>query len=151
MANINEKSGCFRPHVWGFFFHFFGRTATLWMTRRGFRPHVWGFFFHLERTFKKPLDNTVFSSPCMGILFSHDGATLFKVSVALLFSSPCMGILFSRGGRRHYRHKFPDCFRPHVWGFFFHSRSGRPHRMGSLWPFCGGDFQLIRILIIFTL
>ena len=42
-------------------------------------------------------------------------------------------------------------FRPHVWGFFFHSRPGMPHGVGSLWPFCGGDFQLIGILIIFTL
>ena len=39
------------------------------------------------------------------------------------------------------------CFRPHVWGFFFHSRPGRPHRMGSLLPFFGGDFQLVWILI----
>ena len=37
-----------------------------------------------------------------------------------VFSSPCMGILFSLGTLWLLLMKNPDCFRPHVWGFFFH-------------------------------
>ena len=86
---------CFRPHVWGFFFHTYHGAVGRWkgfpvfvpmfgdsfFTRQCgkgyqagkgcFRPHVWGFFFH-----KKQLDAIMallakFSSPCLGILFSQ--------------------------------------------------------------------------------
>ena len=71
--------------------------------------------------------NEKVSSPCMGILFSHHTHCYSLTQNNQGVSSPCMGILFS------------------------HSRPGIPHGVGSLWPFCGGDFQLIEILIIFTL
>ena len=94
-----------------------------------FRPHVWGFFFHTKGVSSSMRYKVYveFSSPCLGILFSHSPFSGNKIT------------------------PFLDSFRPHVWGFFFHSRPGRPHGVGSLWPFCGGDFQLIGILIIFTL
>ena len=66
-----------------------------------FRPHVWGFFFHnqmaKELTFQMKVE---FSSPCMGILFSH---ACQELEVELkLFSSPCMGILFSQDTIRRF-------------------------------------------------
>ena len=38
----------------------------------------------------------------------------------VLFSSPCMGILFSLVGNIERAISLSKCFRPHVWGFFFH-------------------------------
>ena len=60
-----------------------------------FRPHVWGFFFHNRS--------------------SLDIDSFFRK----LFSSPCLGILFSQH-RQVRRYPTVHCFRPHVWGFFFH-------------------------------
>ena len=37
-----------------------------------------------------------------------------------LFSSPCLGILFSQAVGCHHDLTFKKGFRPHVWGFFFH-------------------------------
>ena len=90
-----------------------------------FRPHVWGFFFHEAFACGNiPTETDVFVP-----MFGDPFFTRF---------------LLLRSCRR-------ARFRPHVWGSFFHSRPGMPHGMGSLWPFCGGDFQLIGILIIFAL
>ena len=46
-------SSCFRPHVWGFFFHRHLLQGDCG-SRHCFRPHVWGFFFH--STVKSPQD-----------------------------------------------------------------------------------------------
>ena len=59
----------FRPHVWGFFFHSNGASARRWS--KCFRPHVWGFFFHLFRGLMIHFGTQLFSSPCLGILFSR--------------------------------------------------------------------------------
>ena len=96
-------------------------------------------------------DEVMFSSPCLGILFSHVFTVYNDDGDVMKFSSPCLGILFSQISSVPLSWEKRSRFRPHVWGFFFHSRPGVPHGMGSLWPFCGGDFQLIGILIIFTL
>ena len=111
----------FRPHVWGFFFHRLARrsintgcsvfvpmfgdsffTTTLRhvisMVSTRFRPHVWGFFFHTMRE-----------------------ATNGIYPKFFVFSSPCLGILFSRGKKENNYVRFEFCFRPHVWGFFFHT------------------------------
>ena len=37
----------------------------------------------------------MFSSPCVGILFSRVGDSLNNLDIIGLFSSPCVGILFS--------------------------------------------------------
>ncbi len=97
--------------------------------------------------------NMEFSSPCLGILFSrvsdesrkhHDGVNVFVPMFGDSFFTIKCNQLITLTSQRS--------FRPHVWGFFFHrSRPGMPHGVGFLWPFCGGDFQLIGILIIFTL
>ena len=133
---------CFRPHVWGSFFHVFaGGLMNHYVC--SFRPHVWGSFFHwksnsMERRAKslvfvpmfgdpfftliirvKKARELWFSSPCLGILFSHYDTErhrkyfLHKVFVPMFgdsfftrprkedamvirkFSSPCLGILFS--------------------------------------------------------
>ena len=140
----------FRPHVWGFFFHIkdgdyssfgyefrfsspcmgilFSQAQKVYIsqiTPRSFRPHVWGFFFHMTL-------RDIIKISCTNVFVPMYGDSFFtSVSLTLLT------VTYSS-------------FRPHVWGFFFHSRPGRPHRLGSLLPFCGGDFQLIRILIFFS-
>ncbi len=84
---------CFRPHVWGFFFHWQNYEYQK-SNRDCFRPHVWGFFFHST----EPISNaqTVgvkFSSPCLGILFSlmlvvsHLIISLIKVFVPMFGDS----------------------------------------------------------------
>ncbi len=61
-----------------------------------------------------------FSSPCLGILFSLWSMRMFyKLSKMGKFSSPCLGILFSPS-RLQLNTQLDSCFRPHVWGFFFH-------------------------------
>ena len=97
-----------------------------------FRPHVWGFFFHkkMEKIVSE-MKKYGFSPPCLGILFSQSflGAMM---QAAQLFSSPCLGILFSHVDFYDIRENAWGGFRPHVWGFFFHSRPGVPHGVGSL-------------------
>ena len=92
------------------------------------------------------------SSPCLGILFSPTGIITPLNRHGMIVFVPMFGDSFFTclPQNKHYEVR-EEGFRPHVWGFFFHSRPGVPHGMSSLWPFCGGDFQLIRILIIFTL
>ena len=108
-----------RPHVWGFFF-----TVHNQLTKREipcrFRPHAWGFFFHLIFFGMVMGMIMLFSSPCLGILFSprrchHVHRQGWYVFVPMFgdpfftrqvlratsngqfrFSSPCLGILFSR-------------------------------------------------------
>ena len=109
---------------------FFTRTRNVHeckKLRQGFRPHVWGSFFHIKNRLKGPLNASERFRPHVWGSFFHDIKECFT-SIARASS-----------------------FRPHVWGSFFHSRPEMPHGVGSLWPFCGGDFQLIGILIIFTL
>ena len=60
----------------------------------GFRPHVWGFFFHKSKMMNYNV-NHMFSSPCMGILFSRGEISHLTADKPVKFSSPCMGILFS--------------------------------------------------------
>ena len=117
-----------------------------------FRPHVWGFFFHTLQYIEdwKVLMNSVFV-PMFGDSFFTMNIGILVIGVGdCCFRPHVWGFFF------HHRYLLlllgvVHCFRPHVWGFFFHSRPGMPHGVGSLWPFCGGDFQLIGILIIFTL
>ena len=88
----------------------------------------------------------VFSSSCLGILFSRYtavhlpgawvvfvpmfGDSFFTIPAMLsngeyvLFSSPCLGILFSPGRCLYSSISAPLGFRPHVWGFFFHIKVG---------------------------
>ena len=167
----------FRPHVWGFFFHnrkgkimaTFGKkvfvpmfgdsffTSAIFFILSGriisrFRPHVWGFFFHkdLINMMKRTVSDS-FSSPCLGILFSP-GKEIASTGKGAEVFVPMFGDSFFTGKLAAVSSGWCcGCFRPHAWGFFFHSRPGMPHGVGSLWPFCGGDFQLIGILIIFTL
>ena len=175
--NPHQGGPRFRPHVWGSFFHrqvlwatssgalrfsspclgilFSQKGATTMATEnktvfvpmfgdpfftlkrnphqggppRRFRPHVWGSFFHLRTSI-----NVLNVRKIESGFRPHVWGSFFHAERC----SPLMAVP-SR------------CFRPHVWGSFFHSRPGRPHGVGSLWPFCGGDFQLIGILIIFTL
>ena len=62
----------------------------------------------------------MFSSPCLGILFSLQSRSALS-STGHLFSSPCLGILFSRAEVAELKKQLDACFRPHVWGFFFHN------------------------------
>ena len=72
-----------------------------------FRPHVWGFFFHNQFIKNQRRTKSWFSSPCLGILFSH---VCFGLTQEMIFS----------------------CFRPHVWGFFFHTvKAMRPYSGGA--------------------
>ncbi len=88
-----------------------------------FRPHVWGSFFH-EIKRKNDIDKLIkFSSPCLGILFSLDGIPPF-IYQGRGFSSPCLGILFSpyygKSEKRIYGEvfvpMFGDSFFTHSWG-----------------------------------
>ena len=73
-----------------------------------------------------------FSSPCLGILFSHELKLEYEYKF-MAFSSSCLGILFSHETELNDFIAFDDdCFRPHVWGFFFYSRPGMSHGVGSL-------------------
>ena len=108
------------------------------------RPHVWGFFFHLKKVLKyAPLKTELFSSPCLGILFSHKfphqsgkhhngvfvpmfgdsfftgDARLIKDADGVAFSSPCLGILFSRLSRLPQRLKSRLVFVPMFGDSFF--------------------------------
>ena len=125
VGSLDSYQSCFRPHVWGFFFHkkmekivsemkkygfsspCLGILFSQWTVSRrsfirvgGFRPHVWGFFFHLKFDGVSPfIYQGRFSSPCLGILFSlfeFDGG---KLKFDGMFSSPCLGILFSQQAR----------------------------------------------------
>ena len=100
------RKPCFRPHVWGFFFHsyliqklyssnisvfvpmygdsFFtvqGYQCSAGDTLGCFRPHVWGFFFtRISRSFRHAAG---FSSPCIGILFSQSPAFIINYSIVV--------------------------------------------------------------------
>ena len=89
-------SSCFRPHVWGFFFHLTGQKSST-LTGGSFRPHVWGFFFHMMVwEIERGIRENEFSSPCLGILFSLNNDVADSARFAKEFSSPCLGILFSQ-------------------------------------------------------
>ena len=89
--------------------------------RNSFRPHVWGSFFHNTSQLDIITLCDMFSSPCLGILFSplSNSVSLYK---EVVFSSPCLGILFSQGNKRLIELGFSESFRPHVWGSFFHKK-----------------------------
>ena len=164
----NEKSGVFVPMFGDSFFTFPSACPIQWTCMGCFRPHVWGFFFHKVGV-KRTLQIHLFSSPCLGILFSlvgnveraiqvgvfvpMFGDSFFTISgrrtdqrnSAVRFSSPCLGILFSLSmpmkawksaddvfvpmfGDSFFTmslesmcSKLKERFRPHVWGFFFHT------------------------------
>ena len=42
------------------------------------------------------------------------------IAEIVLFSSPCLGILFSRDKKYGFKKDLIQSFRPHAWGFFFH-------------------------------
>ena len=171
---LSAKRLSFRPHVWGFFFHW-PVMRTAWKSWSSFRPHVWGSFFHASQylkllsmtilvfvpmfgdsfftmKFSQVLDSSeLFSTPCLGILFSPVMFQRKPILTISCFRPHVWGFFFHHGNLQLLQIHIYQSFRPHVWGFFFHSRPGMPHGVGSLWPFCGGDFQLIGFLIIFTL
>ena len=83
------------------------------------RPHVWGFFFHLGKGSDERYSAVVFVPMFGDSFFTSDKPV--KVGEHDGFSSPCLGILFSRGKKENNYVRFEFCFRPHVWGFFFHT------------------------------
>ena len=97
VKEINDFWARFRPHVWGFFFHMRLLRRNISESLYDFRPHVWGFFFHRKSA-------------------SAEVAELKKQ----LFSSPCLGILFSQP-RIHHVHGYGRCdvFVPMFWDPFF--------------------------------
>ena len=135
----------FRPHVWGFFFHEKKMTRFIDGHMVVFVPMYGDSFFTTEvAELKKQLGMIMFSSPCMGILFSPQAEidalnkkmdafsspcmgilfSLFTVKIGIvvdtnLFSSPCMGILFSR--EKDYRkiEKLDEVFVPMYGDSFF--------------------------------
>ena len=112
----------FRPHVWGFFFHLCGYQLPDESREHVFVP-MFGDSFFTGCTSIKDFIDEVFSSPCLGILFSQSqtviivrlggsvfvpmfGDSFFTVyspfsgnKITPLFSSPCLGILFSLHGQ----------------------------------------------------
>ena len=70
MAFMLADKHSFRPHVWGFFFHFMHQVQD-YLKFSCFRPHVWGFFFHRGQKIQYCKLPQTFSSPCLGILFSQ--------------------------------------------------------------------------------
>ena len=110
----------FRPHVWGFFFHERSISLKKAFPATGFRPHVWGFFFHIPKNMSIALSLCSFSSPCLGILFSRV-LYVFLCSLYISFVFvPMFGDSFFTFSFRRSLLSPPACFRPHVWGFFFH-------------------------------
>ena len=89
---------CFRPHVWGMFFHLKLLTTHTTLSSSSFRPHVWGIFFHYSRNgaFWGFWPNRVFVP-----MFGECSFTVLNMTVKSLlstqwFSSPCLGNVLSR-------------------------------------------------------
>ena len=84
-----------------------------------------GILFSLAKAeFVSKVTADKFSSPCVGILFSRPYYGFGDVLFCVVFSSPCVGILFSLAKEIEDEAHLQACFRPHVWGFFFHGKSG---------------------------
>ena len=162
---LRPRSSSFRPHVWGFFFHcllhynivhecyqvFVPMFGDSFFTSRkrclcallqcSFRPHVWGFFFHERLSWQKNMDLLEFSSPCLGILFSLSWGT-WNVPFSWEVFVPMFGDSFFTLTDKLLIIPGYSGFRPHVWGFFFHSfpskSYGRQARQGfrpHVWGF----------------
>ena len=71
-----------------------------------FRPHVWGFFFHTKSRMLIIASASMFSSPCLGILFSQQAwdAPRGGLSMALLRRG------FPIDWNSHYFHPLAFCF-----------------------------------------
>ena len=74
----------------------------------------------------------------MGILFSHHTHCYSLTQNNQGVSSPCMGILFSHSLLKTAMMRAVT-FRPHVWGFFFHTAGlGYPTGWALYGPFAAG-------------
>ena len=132
---------CFRPHVWGFFFHLSLSCTNCKVY--SFRPHVWGFFFHNREPlyyirgkvvfvpmfgdsfFTRPRKEDAmvirkFSSPCLGILFSLLSLSCTNCKVYMGVFVTIFGDSFFTTMLNVLKEVTINSFRPHVWGFFFH-------------------------------
>ena len=97
---------CFRPHVWGFFFH-----PTAWLAVRIFLVPVFvpmfgdSFFTGAYYGYIRKI-RILFSSPCLGILFSQQAwdAPRGGLSMALLRRG------FPIDWNSHYFHPLTFCF-----------------------------------------
>ena len=85
---------CFRPHVWGFFFHGVKNMRKNKITLEVFVPMFGDSFFTAECKNGRHYDGAVFV-PMFGDSFFTVGQATFSPS-SMQFSSPCLGILFSR-------------------------------------------------------
>ena len=133
----------FRPHVWGFFFHRSSLSTKPLKFMACFRPHVWGFFFHkrillqtcshILQVFVPMYGDSFFTMtneksngftgnvfvPMYGDSFFTAQTVGVKRTLQIHVFVPMYGDSFFTEYQRTYRIR-KRCFRPHVWGFFFH-------------------------------
>ena len=82
--------------------------------------------------------NEVFSSPCLGILFSLDGGKDFPIDGGTVFSSPCLGILFSQISGMSVLALSKQIFVPMFGDSFFTAGPGGPTGWALYGPFAAG-------------
>ena len=86
---------------------------------------------------------TVFSSPCVGILFSHTMILNERIEIKMMFSSPCVGILFSHYNSRLMNRMNPMKFSSPCVGILFSHEAHLQAYIRSkpvFVPMCGDSF-----------